>query len=343
MATAVQRPDGKVDIAYDLCNPTLADGDLVTFDYSMSGTFTDARKMSQAKFDGLHEGVFDLEHDTPAVAHSFVWDAARDLKDLGLENFVGTIPIRLASRIGLAVSPFLELNVTLDLSEADTQTFPPPVVFPGQTLTVQHAFFDGGVPIDPATVEITDVTDPSGAVPANIVGLLPIVGTMVSAGVYSFDIPLLAGAVEGTYRYTIDASDPGVSPFTWQTQIIRNFVVAGPNTNAESCDITTDGCVLYGTLVDAGGRPLANSPISVSYSTERESFTNISRRPVVVGTDSNGFFCVVVLRNVFLHIYSSEFPYSEKIKVPDAPSAEFRSIQTNQPAVLPRDQFGNPI
>jgi len=342
--TAVLRSDGTVRIDYTLCNTTSQFGDVISYASSIQGDFTDAIRMSQG-VSSEHDGVFDLEFNTPPEAHIFIWDALRDFTALGFPDYFGDVTVRLRGKIGTNASTIATKTFELDLALLDTESalFNQNIVVPGETITLQHAFFDGPDPIDPDRVEITDVRDPDGNVPVGVSVLLPISGTQVSPGVYEFDVPIDSGADAGIYRYVVDASTPATPPYTWSVNSTEFFTVAAPTYDASICDVGDDTTVIYGTLVDAQGAPIANTTVSVNHAPERESYDRIAQKSIEVSTDAKGFFCVSVLRNSLFTLSIPGFPYAQTIRVPDVPLLEFRTSQTNQPACISRDAFGNPI
>jgi len=310
---------------------------LLDVEIDLSGTFLGSEvPLLEAVDDSLHDGRVGLAFSNSGVAHQYVGDLDKSFSNQELASDIARVRMRaqFGTKIGAFVTTaqfFVNLRSPIVAELTGRKTVP------GQEIFLIGIFRDPlGALVDPDTPpDIEEILDPTGT--DKLGGSTAAV--RVSEGVYRHDFtPGLTDAV-GQWSYRFNGDINGV---TVRTQGF--FVVADPPTlRGPTLD---NGCVVFGDLVTADGKPLAIRPVIFTpHHLSEPEFTNptsISTNDVRVFTDATGHFEVELARNTELVVYISDLNYRRFGKVPNQEIAEYKEIQLVLPTGV-RDKFGNVV
>ncbi len=309
-------------------------GELVKFQFSFNGAFTDTQQMTPDFDHPLMDGIIDLEFLPEAFIvtphHQFVWDIT---KDVPLEE-VHEYAVRLQGRLK-GVNTFERI----DTIEVDRTTVKPVVgvVTLGGTLSYGIFIWNDGAPFVGATITAQQILDPDqvdqlgGPVVLTESGSIP--------GLYEDSFLVTGGQTTGLWQIIYDGILTGPPDLTVSSSEYFLVLASGALSTSLLSDPTL--CLVYGTLVDIEGNPLEDTVVKAVYKREPSRFDRVGTVTRQVLTDANGFFVIPLLREADVSINIPDLEYGELSKVPDASVAEFRSIQVNQPSVLTRGPFGH--
>jgi hypothetical protein len=325
----IQESREKVYIEYRLEDSKEIFGELTLADYSFNGTFSDAVQMKEAFGDPRHEGRFNLQFDLAGSIvdphHIFIWDIS-ELPDFDVHTYA----IRLQGKSG-AVYSVTKIKNDVDLDTTPLSNLPVPAVITGTDFVFTVPLFYGQDPVTGAAASLDELRDDTdtdvlgGAVP------LPELG---ATGVYQDTVNLAFPA--GRYRAFISATAPDFA-----TSIRREVLIVSTSYQAVAQLNHPALCLVYGRLVDNLGRPLQSATVTAFYKREPSRYDRVSTAPFTVRTDEFGFFALHLLRNTEVQLFIRDLQYDELLKIPDAYTATFTSIQFNQPSVLVRGVYGH--
>jgi len=326
----VQESRNKVYIEYRLEDTKQIDGELTLADYSFDGTFGDAVQMKEAFGDSRHEGRFGLQFDLPGSIvdphHVFIWDIS-ELPDFDVHRYA----IRLQGKSG-AVYSVVKTKTDVDLDTTPLSNNPVPAVVTGSNYTITIPLFYGDGPVDGAIVKVDEIrNDADTDVLGGSVVAAPVAG---ESGIYAVTINMNYPA--GRYRVFYSATKTGFS-----IAERRELIIVSTNYRAVAEFAHPSLCLVYGVLVDNVGRPLIGRTVKAYYKREPSRYDRVGVSATVVETDDYGFFALHLLRNTEVQLHITDVQYDELLKIPDAYTAEFRSIQFNQPSSLSRGVFGH--
>lgn len=328
----VQESRTKVRIEYRLEDTQQVFGELVMAYYSFNGGFVDQVIMKEAYNDSRHEGRFELEFLPDAFIvdpqHFFIWDISEIPK-----NTVHTYTIRFQAKSGAHYTVPVEATIAIDTTE--DENIPVPVVLEDGDLLVTIPVFRNQAAVTGAVVTVTEIRDDSDVDQLGGAVVLPELGT---TGVYQDTINLpVADFPAGRYRLfytatlgtTLDLSDSKV------------VIVAALDYDANSQLNGAETCLVYGKVVDLMGRPLVAQTVRASYIKEGSRYDRVGTTIIEVETDAYGFFALHLLRNSHAVLEIPVMQYASQITVPDEYTAQFNSIQDNQPSTLARGPYGH--
>jgi len=309
-------------------------GELVKFQYSFNGAFTDTKQMTPDFDHSLMDGIVDLEFLPNAFItpphHRFVWDISKDLP----ADIIHTYTVKLQGRLkGINT---LERTDTIDIDRSALKEVVGAVTL-GGTLSYGIFIWNEGAPFTGATITVQQILDPDqvdqlgGAVVLTESGSVP--------GLYEGSFVVTGGQTTGLWQIVYDGILAGPPDLT-VSDVEHFFVLAsGALSSAALSDPTL--CLVYGTLVDIEGDPIVGKPVKAIYKRESSRNDRVGTITRQVETDDNGFFTLPLLREADVVLSIPDLQYSELLKIPDAIAAEFRTVQVNQPSVLTRGPFGH--
>lgn len=322
-----------VDVPYkgysDAGNPC----DLVVVEYSLTGAFAGEEAPCTPKVsDPAHDGSAQLAFVPGGADLNFVWDAGADLEDDGLSDVA---QVRMRAAEGLSLSSYASsAQFTLDTREAAAADAPH--YSRGQTVTLKiYLVGRDGEPVDPAAVTLSSLLDPDGTEML----YAPVEATKIDDGLWGaeYEIPIdgVLGTWTGTWSYTLEE--------TAQTHTADFILDSGIEVTEPIGDST---CVVRGQLYQAQGTPLVGANVYfipyVIPEPEQGNPTTIAEQLVTIVTDSLGRFVVELIRNLEGYIYVPALGFKQYVKVPDADTAEFRTMVVTLPTGT-RDKFGNRV
>jgi len=331
----------RVLIAYSLKRPvnplTCFRGDLVRFEYSFNGTFTDAAQMTPDWDHTLMSGITDLDFCPDSLIappqHYFVWDITKDVPD----DEIHTYGVRLQGRLK-GVNTLIRSD-TVDIDRTAVKGVVGTVIS-GQTLDYSIFLWQAGSPVTGATLTVDTILDPDQT-------------DRLGGAVVLTEDPSVPGKYDGSF--TVDSAWPtglwqinynatlGGPPATFTIVDVEHFFAITSAAQSIASLTDPDLCLVYGTLYSIEQGTLSESNVSAVYKREPSRYDNVGTISTQVQTDDNGFFVLPLRRGVDATLLIPDLQYAELIKVPDQPAAEFRSIQVNQPAVLQRGPFGHTV
>jgi len=97
LAPAQNTQYGYVYAGYNLVDGQNDPSSLVTYEYSLNGTFSDAVTMTASTTDPSHNGVSNLTASPSGIAHTFVWDARSQLGSV----YNAAVYVRLRANDGI--------------------------------------------------------------------------------------------------------------------------------------------------------------------------------------------------------------------------------------------------
>lgn len=328
----------RVVIEYSLkkTSPPLTgfNGELVKFQSSFNGSFTDAQQMTPDFDHPLMDGIVDLEFLPEAMIvtphHRFVWDIT---KDVPLEQ-VHEYAVKLQGRL----KGVNTLEQT-DLIEVDRTTVKPVVgaVTVGGTLNYGIFIWNDGAPFTGATITVQQIYDPDQV--DQLGGAVVLTENVLIPGLYEGSFLVTAGQTTGLWQIVYDGILVGPPDLTVSSSEYFLVLASGALSTSLLSDPTL--CLVYGTLVDIEGNPLVETVVKAVYKRESSRQDRVGTVTRQVETDSNGFFVIPLLREADVAMNIPDLEYGELLKVPDAAVAEFRTAQVNQPALLTRGPFGH--
>jgi len=321
-----------VDIPLVLYDPYFNPVRVVQAEWTLDGSFTDGKNITFLPNDGAHDGTSDLTTAPNGISHNLVWDAGIDVEPDVSDIAQVRIKVAYANEFSeLAVSQQFKVD-TRDPIELSDLRFTR-----GDDAEIRLALLDrNGVPIDATgDVQVTSVKSSSGQ--EQLVS--PIIAVPSSAGHYiaTYVVPDTAeiGLWTSLWEYTADFV---ASSETIYFSIVEEATPYNP--------IGTDTCVVYGQLLHADQRPMANVEVHfLPHHISEPEYGNptvISTNPVILHTDDSGKFKVELIRNTELIIYIPSLTFRQFAKVPDQDTSEFRAMMTLLPVPL-RDKFGNKL
>lgn len=328
----------RVVIEYSLkkASPPLTgfNGELVKFDYSFNGSFTDAEQMTPDFDHPLMSGLVDLEFLPEALIlppqHRFVWDINKDLPP----GIIHEYAVKLQGRLKGVNT--LERTDTIDIDRTTLKEVIGAVTV-GGTLNYGIFIWNDGAPFTGATITVQQILDPDQV--DQLGGAVVLTENPLAPGLYEGSFVVTPGQTTGLWQIVYDGKLAGPPNLT-VSDVEHFFVLAsGALSTASLSDPTL--CLVYGTLVDIEGNPIAGKSVKAVYKREPSRYDRVGTITRQVETDDNGFFAIPLLREVDAVLMIPDLEYSELLKVPDATAAEFRSIQVNQPSVLTRGPFGH--
>jgi len=309
-------------------------GELVKFQYSFNGLFTDTQQMTPDFDHSLMDGIVDLEFLPNAFItpphHRFVWDVTRDVP----AELIHTYKIKLQGRLKGINTPEVTEDADVDLTTVKDVVG---AVTLGGTLAYGIHIWNDGAPFTGATITAQQILDPDqvdqlgGAVVLTENGLIP--------GLYEGSFVVTGGQTTGLWQIVYDGTLTGPPDLTVSSSEYFFVLASGALSTALLSDPTL--CLVYGTLIGVDGKPLAQKPVNAVYKREPSRYDRVGLITKQVSTDDNGFFLLPLLRETDVALEIPDLDYGELIKVPDATSAEFRSLQVNQPTLLTRGPFGH--
>ena len=328
----VQESRTKVRIEYRLEDTQSVFGELIQAFYSFNGGFLDQVIMKEAYDDPRHEGRFNLEFKPEALIvdphHTFIWDISEIPK-----NTVHEYTLRLQGKSGAIYSDPVE--ITIDIDTTEDENIPIPVVLLGGDLLLTIPVLRNQAPITGATVTVTEIRDDSDVDQLGGAVVIPEIGT---TGVYQDSITLPAiDFPAGRYRifYTV------VKGLTLSLSEVKVMIVAPLSYDADAQLNGAETCLVYGKIVDLMARPLVGQTVRASYIKEGSRYDRVGTSIIEVETDEYGFFAMHLLRNSHAVLEIPSLQYASQITVPDEYSAQFNSIQDNQPSTLQRGPYGH--
>ena len=309
-------------------------GELVRFDYSFNGLFTDTAQMTPDFDHPLMDGLVDLEFLPNSVIvpphHAFVWDIT---KDVALE-LVHTYKVRLQGRLKGVNTP-----ARTEDAEVDRTTVKEVVgaVTLGGTLNYGIHIWNDGAPYTGATVTVDQILDPDQV--DQLGGAVVLTENVTIPGLYEGSFLVTGGQTTGLWQIVYSGTLAGPPTLTAASSEYFFVLASGALSTALLSDPTL--CLVYGTLVGIDGKPLAQKPVNAVYKREPSRYDRVGLITKQVLTDDNGFFVLPLLRDADVALTIPDMDYSALAKIPDETSAEFRSLQVNQPSVLTRGPFGH--
>lgn len=330
IVAAAQESRSKVYIEYRLEDTKEVFGELTVADYSFNGTFTDALQMKEAFGDARHEGRFNLQFNLAGSIsdphHIFVWDIS-ELPDFDVHTYA----IRLQGKSG-AVYSVTKLKTDVALDTTPLSNVPIPAIVTGASFTFTIPLFMGDTPVTGATVKVDAIHDDTDT---DVLG-----GSVVAAavpgspGVYAVSIAM--GYPAGRYRVYYSAIASGFS-----VSQRREVLVVSTSYRAVAELNHPSLCMVYGVLIDNMGRALSGKTVEAFYKREPSRYDRVGVAPISVLTDDYGFFALHLLRGTEVQLHIADLRYDALLSIPDSYTAEFRSLQFNQPSVLARGSYGH--
>lgn len=328
----VQESRTKVRVEYRLEDTQQIFGELVQAYYSFNGAFSDQVIMKEAFTDSRHEGRFGLEFLPDAFIvdpqHFFIWDISEIPK-----NTVHQYTIRLQGKSGALYSVAVE--DTIDIDTTEDENIPVPAVIEDGDLLVTIPVFRNQAAVTGATVTVTEIRDDADVDQLGAPVVLPELGT---TGVYQDTINLpVADFPAGRYRMfftVVKAPDLSLTGSKVVLVVEQDYDAAAQLNGAETC-------LVYGKVVDQMGRPLVGQTVRASYVKEASRYDRVGTTIIEVETDAYGFFALHLLRNTHAVLEIPAMQYASRITVPDEYTAQFNSIQDNQPSTLQRGPYGH--
>ena len=333
VGTPVQRTDGSflVDIPYKGYDNFGNKCDLAVFEYSLTGAFYgEERIMTPKVHDDAHDGVAQLDFSPGGTDHNFVWDA---LPDIGTGEVSNITQIRMRPVFGsdlgeYAIGGMFTVDTRVLVTTGGT------TASRGETTVLQIVFTDkNGLPLDPESVDLVSLKDPSGTEHLDA----PIPATQSYTGEWYVEWEVATDAELGKW-IAIWGYEMDYTPATQQV-----YLTIGPKVTP-FIPIGSETCAVHGQLVYADEKPIANAEVQFIphhlSDPELGNPTLIGVDPISTTTDDTGKFVVELIRNVELIIFIPSLNFRQFAKVPDEPTSEFRAMMTLLP-VGPRDRFGN--
>lgn len=333
ITAAVQESRTKVRIEYRLeDSKDHLFGELVNAEYSFNGLFSDSLKMQEAN-DARHEGRFDLEFRLDPMIinphHFFIWDISEIPK-----NTVHEYKFRFRGKSGAVYSVAVDTDIDIDTTEEEN--IPVPVVIEDGDLLVTIPVFRNQALVTGAVVTVTEIRDDTDTDQLGGAVVLPELG---ATGVYQDTINLpIADFPSGRYRLFFTAVKAAADLSISDSKLV---LVVEQDYDAAAQLLTEETCLIYGKLVDNLNRPLESATVTATYIREPSRYDRVSVGQITVQTNAYGFFALHLLRGTEATLEIPDLQYGERIRVPDQYTAQFSSIQFNQPSTLVRGPYGH--
>ena len=325
----VQESRQKVRIEYRLEDNKEIYGELTKALYSYNGSFSDAIEMKEAYGDSRHQGRFGLQFQKTGLIsdphHIFIWDIS-EIPDFDVHTYT----IRFQGKSAANYS--LDTDETVDLNTTPLVNVPVPAVVTGQSFAFTIPLFSGLTPVTGAVVTVDEIRNDADS---DVLGGSVVAAALVgSPGVYQVSIAL--GYPAGRYRvfYSAIAANYSISER-------RELLIVSNDYQAVAELAHPALCMVYGKLIDNMGRPLAAVEVKAYYKREPSRYDRVGLPPIIVTTDEYGFFALHLLRGTEVQLHITELGYDALLAVPDGYTADYRTIQFNQPSVLNRGPYGH--
>jgi len=305
--------------------------DLASVEYSLTGDFAGEEKTCTPKIsDEDHYGTTQLEFSPTGTPYNFVWDA---LTDLGNGEISDVAQIRIKAVFGSNLGEYgtssqflIDTRVVVTTGGAS--------FIRGEIANLKIVFTDpDGLMIDPSSVQMVSIIDPSGEEQL----YSPIEAVQVYTGEWDVDweVPTDAelGRWAATWAYELD--------YEVESHVV-DFNIEARASIFEP--IGQDTCVVHGRILYADETPIADADVMFIphhlSDPELGNPTRIGVEPIEATTDSKGRFVVELIKDTEVIIFVPALNFRQFAKVPDQPTAEFRTMMTTLP-VGDRDKFGN--
>ena len=259
----IQRIDGSrlVDIPIIIYDDESDIVSVVGAEYSLSGTFEDARPMAFRTSDPAHDSMSAISSSPTGQTANFVWDAAADdSQALTYSARVRMSPQFLDSEFQKAESPHFNLN-TLSSASAD----PSLRAVRGESVDLTVTYRNqSGVLFNPTTVKLLSVLDTNGfeklGSPATV---LP-----ASAGVFTYSFPIAEVDVLGTWEYVYESTvGLDITTDTFEFLVIDKVV------SSEAPDVAST-CRVFGRILEKSGKPAVGMSVIVLHTDSTRTYTN---------------------------------------------------------------------
>jgi len=205
-----------------------------------------------------------------------------------------------------------------------------PAIVTGESFDFRVPLFKKAEPVIGATVSLDELRDDTDTdVLGGAVALLE-----TEPGIYEANV--VFAFPPGEYRAFVSATGAAVD-------LERRFLIlVKPEEFMVNAGLAhPDLCLVYGRLVDNMARPVIGAKVNVYYRKESMRYDNVSSDAISTTTDDNGFFALSLIRSTEAALRIAALDYNVLIKVPDAATAEFRTLVFDQPSVLGRGPFGH--